>query len=369
MPAVAAAGAALPGRHGEPLRRDVSGAQGGQGPQARPLKRAAAEPAIRYTYQSQCGLDDYLARNRTTGLLILKDDTILVERYQYDRTPEHRMHSYSMAKTVVAMLVGVALAEGKIQSLDDRAEKYVAELKGTPYGETPIRHLLTMSSGVRFSENYSGTDDVATLARLSVLGESEGGAATVMPFRTRDRAPGERFSLLVGGDPGARPGAACGDGNHRSPTTCRRRSGNRWAPRPTPPGSSTRGATRWPTSASTPRCGTTRGSACCSRTTARSTAGRSSRPAGCATATTPPAKQFEPGQTGVALRLRLSDVDRARQAGQERQFALRGLRGQGVFVDPKSKLVMVHTAAGDVGDPGLMVMLELWFGVVDSLGK
>jgi hypothetical protein len=40
-----------------------------------------------------------------------------------------------------------------------------------------------------------------------------------------------------------------------------------------------------------------------------------------------------------------------------------------VFVEPKSKLVMVHTAAGDVGNPGLMVMLELWFGVVDSLGK
>ena len=72
------------------------------------------------------------------------------------------------------MLVGVALSEGQIRSLDDRAEQYVAELKGTPYGETPIRHLLTMSSGVRFTENYSGNDDVATLARLSVLGESEG---------------------------------------------------------------------------------------------------------------------------------------------------------------------------------------------------
>ncbi len=163
-------------------------------PAARPLKRAAAEPAFRYTYESQnSGLDDYLARNRTTGLLLLKGDTILAERYQYDRTPEHRMNSYSMAKTIVAMLVGVALSEGRIRSLDDRAEQYVAELTGTPYGETPIRHLLTMSSGVRFTENYSGADDVATLARLSVLGESEGGAATVMPFRTRDRAPGERF--------------------------------------------------------------------------------------------------------------------------------------------------------------------------------
>ena len=103
------------------------------------------------------------------------------------------MTSFSMAKTIVAMLVGIALSEGAIQSLDDRAEKYVPELKGTPYGETSIRHLLTMSSGIRFSETYSGTDDVATLVRLSVLGESDGGAATVMPFRTRERPAGERY--------------------------------------------------------------------------------------------------------------------------------------------------------------------------------
>jgi CubicO group peptidase (beta-lactamase class C family) len=101
-----------------PARKVASGAD------ALPLKRAAAEPAIRYTYQSLSGgLDDYLSRNRTTGILILKGDTILVERYQYDRTPEQRMTSMSMAKTIVAMLVGVALSEGKIQSLDDHAEK------------------------------------------------------------------------------------------------------------------------------------------------------------------------------------------------------------------------------------------------------
>jgi CubicO group peptidase (beta-lactamase class C family) len=108
-----------------------------KGAEARPLKRAAVEPAIRYTYQSSGGgLDDYLSRNRTTGLLVLRGDTILAERYQYDRKPEHRMTSYSMAKTIVAMLVGAALSDKKVRSLDDRAEMYVAELKGTPYGET-----------------------------------------------------------------------------------------------------------------------------------------------------------------------------------------------------------------------------------------
>ena len=103
------------------------------------------------------------------------------------------MTSYSMAKPIVAMLVGVALSEGAIQSLDDRADKDVGELKGTPYGETPIRHLLMMSSGIRFSENYGGADDLATLVRLSMLQQSDGGAATVIPFRTRERPPGERF--------------------------------------------------------------------------------------------------------------------------------------------------------------------------------
>src|SRR4029450_1360302 len=95
------------------------------GPKVRPLKPSESDPTIRYTYQSQAsGLNDYLSRNRTTGLLILKGDTILTERYQYDRKPEQRMASYSMAKTIVAMLIGVALSEGKIQSLPDRAEEY-----------------------------------------------------------------------------------------------------------------------------------------------------------------------------------------------------------------------------------------------------
>ena len=89
-----------------------------KGAESRPLSRAAAEPPIRYANRGQpAGLDDFLARNRTTGLLILKGDTILVERYQYDRKPGDRMASFSMAKTVVAMLVWNC-AVGKEDPLD-----------------------------------------------------------------------------------------------------------------------------------------------------------------------------------------------------------------------------------------------------------
>jgi CubicO group peptidase (beta-lactamase class C family) len=84
------------------------------------------------------------------------------------------MASYSMAKTIVAMLIGIALSEDSIESIDDHAAKYVPELKDTPYGETRIRHLRTMSSESGLSKRTAVVTIVATLARLSILGESEG---------------------------------------------------------------------------------------------------------------------------------------------------------------------------------------------------
>jgi len=165
-----------------------------KGERVEPITRAAAEPPLAYRYaQVSGGLDAYLDSTHTTGLLIVKDGTILAERYQYGATPASRMTSFSMGKTVTAMLVGIAIADGAIASIDDRADKYVPELRGTLYGETRIRHLLTMSSGVKFVESYSGSDDIAMLALRSLLGESDGGAATLTPFTARERPAGQRF--------------------------------------------------------------------------------------------------------------------------------------------------------------------------------
>jgi CubicO group peptidase (beta-lactamase class C family) len=161
------------------------------------LERAAAEPAIVYdTRDGHRGdVNRYLANRRTMGLLVLQGDRILVERYQYDRTPEQRFHSQSMAKTVVAMLVGIALQEGKISSIDDLAEKYVPALAGSAYGKTSLRHLLTMSSGVRYLENYQPGDDNTILTARTYKQQSAGGADTLAPFAARPReAPaGTRF--------------------------------------------------------------------------------------------------------------------------------------------------------------------------------
>ena len=323
----------------------------------RELKRTSAEPPIRIDYGMYKGtVDDYLARNRTTGLLILKGDTILVERYQYDRTPAHRMTSFSMAKTVTALLVGIALSEGDIKSLDDPAQKYVAELAGTPYGETPIRHLLTMSSGVRFSETYSGTDDVATLVRLSVLGESDGGAATVAPFRSRERPSGQKFSYASGDSQvlGLVVRAATGK------VLADYLSEKIWKPMGAESDAS------WMIDKGGFETGyaginaTLRDYGRLGMLLANDGVldGRRILPAGWVkAATTPSAKQFEPGRSGAGL------FGYGYQTwllgGNERQFMLRGLRGQAVIVDPATKLVLVQTSAGDVAG-GSGDLLALW---------
>src|SRR5258706_7254025 len=161
------------------------------------LERAVAEPKI--IYQTRDGrrgdIDGFLASRRAMGLLILQGDRILVERYQYERKPEQRFHSQSMAKTVVAMLIGVALNDKKISSIDDLAQKYVPELKGTPYGETSVRQLLTMSSGVKYVETYQPGDDNETLTARTYKQQSAGGVDTLAPFaaRPRDVPAGTRF--------------------------------------------------------------------------------------------------------------------------------------------------------------------------------
>lgn len=163
--------------------------------EASSLARAASEPDIRYVFGDRSfTLDDYLARHPITGLLVARDNTILVERYQYARTDRDRFTSWSMAKTVTAMLIGIAIEEHRIRSVDDVAAAYVPALAGTEYGRTPLRHLLQMSSGVRFVEDYSGRDDVARLAADTFMRLGAGGVDAVTPFNTRAVPAGTTFS-------------------------------------------------------------------------------------------------------------------------------------------------------------------------------
>lgn len=156
-----------------------------------PLAKAAAEVKLGYRFENQAWtLEDFLAHQRVTGLLVIKDGAVLFERYQYDRKPADRFISHSMAKSIVSLGVGMAVAEGKIASLDDLVAKYVPKLAGSAYGETTIRNVLRMSSGVKFSEAYDGNDD---LTRFVIARNREGSIAALREFNTREAEQGTRF--------------------------------------------------------------------------------------------------------------------------------------------------------------------------------
>jgi CubicO group peptidase (beta-lactamase class C family) len=158
-----------------------------------PLPKAVNPPDLKYRYRNLAySVDEYLERRRITGLLILKDGEIVAERYRYGRTEEARFLSFSMAKSVTSMLIGVALEKGVIASLDDPAGQYAKDLAGSAYGATSIRHLLRMSSGITFTERFDGQDDVSKLSYSFATG-TPSTVSVLRSFSDRHSPPGEKF--------------------------------------------------------------------------------------------------------------------------------------------------------------------------------
>lgn len=161
--------------------------------QATPLPRDDQPAAIRYRFRGRdYTLQDYLHRQRATALLVLKDGRIVAEHYRYGRTEDARFLSFSMAKSVTSLLVGIALEQGAIASLDDPAGKYVRDLAGSAYGATTIRQLLRMSSGLVFTERYDGNDDVSRMG-VAFVQSPRGTVDVLRSIGERHAEPGAVF--------------------------------------------------------------------------------------------------------------------------------------------------------------------------------
>ena len=115
------------------------------------------DPAFDWTYQSKdgqtYGYKGYLERNQTSGVIVLRNQTVAREDYQYDRGPRDRFISMSMGKTLTALATGAAVADGSIRSIDDTVQTYIPAVSGLPYGSRTIRSLLQMSSGMHQKSN------------------------------------------------------------------------------------------------------------------------------------------------------------------------------------------------------------------------
>ena len=99
-------------------------------------------------------LDDYFVRSNIAGLLVIEDGAVVYERYGLGNAADTRWVSYSVAKSVTSMLIGAAIRDGYIESVDEAVSDYVPRLRGTPYEQTSIRHLMQMASGVQWDETY-----------------------------------------------------------------------------------------------------------------------------------------------------------------------------------------------------------------------
>ncbi|MEN7341467.1 MAG: serine hydrolase [Pseudomonadota bacterium] len=134
-------------------------------------------------------VDSYFREHSVAGLLVIKDGAIVYERYGLGNDEHSRWASYSVAKSVVSMLIGAAIEDGFIASVDDKVTRYLPRLKGSAYDQTSIADLLQMSSGVEWNENYAdATSDVAT-APWDTLG-----LQTYLMTKRRVADAGNRFN-------------------------------------------------------------------------------------------------------------------------------------------------------------------------------
>lgn len=160
-----------------------------KGPATFKLKRAETDLPATYSWQGEeRSLATLLEETGTTGFLVARDDTILFEEYYQGEQEEDRHIMFSVSKSFVSALVGIALDDGAFESIEDPITKYVPELANSGYQGVRIKDILQMSSGVAFNEDYADmSSDVNRMGALVATGGSLDGFAADMK---RERQPG-----------------------------------------------------------------------------------------------------------------------------------------------------------------------------------
>ena len=143
-------------------------------------------------------VDAYMAGQRSAALLVLHDGRLRLERYGLGFDGSGRWTSFSVAKSITSTLVGAAVRDGHIRSMDDKVSDYLPAMKGSAYDDVSVRQLLTMTSGVRWNEDYS--DPNADVARFNQHQPEDGVDAIVSYLRRlpREAPAGTRWHYSTG---------------------------------------------------------------------------------------------------------------------------------------------------------------------------
>ncbi len=124
-------------------------------------------------------MDSYMRKHHIAGVMVLQQGRISLQRYASNFGPEQHWTSFSVAKSVTSTLLGIALRQGHIHSLDDSLVTYIPQLRDSAYADVTVQQLLTMTSGVRWNEDYD--DPKSDVARM-YLGTCQDGQAHVVSY-------------------------------------------------------------------------------------------------------------------------------------------------------------------------------------------
>lgn len=143
-------------------------------------------------------LYDYMSRNRVAGLLVMQGDVLVHEQYELGISAATRWLSMSMAKSVSTTLIGAAIRDGYIASVEDSLTRYLPELSGSGYDGVSVRDLMLMTSGVRWDDTH--TDPASERRHMLDLqiGQQPGAIMRYMASLPRARAPGTLWNYSTG---------------------------------------------------------------------------------------------------------------------------------------------------------------------------
>lgn len=163
-------------------------------------KLAEGKRALAATYQWNGGsrsIQDFLDSTKTTSLIVMKNGVVAYEDYLLGTKAEDRRISWSMAKSFLSAIFGTVVADGRIKSLDDTVDSYVPRLKGTVYEGVTIRNVLTMSSGVKFDEDYEAFgSDINRMGRVLAMGGSMDDFAAGLEAREREQGTARQYTSI-----------------------------------------------------------------------------------------------------------------------------------------------------------------------------
>lgn len=141
------------------------------------------------TGDQELTVNEFVKRQNVAGLIVVKDGTVVYERYELGNNAHSRWVSYSVAKSVTSLLVGAAINDGYISNVDESVTDYLPRLRRSSYDDSTIRNILQMSSGVQWDEDYADRESDINTAPWDTLSIYE-----YLRHKPRESEPGEVFN-------------------------------------------------------------------------------------------------------------------------------------------------------------------------------